>query len=119
MAKKPSGSTSASKASKKSSKQESPSISAAQEQAQLAIGVDPGASRMLWADNMRVTLRPDAQVAILTLYTAYPEVPVLSESARIYTSVKHLRSMLDVIQTQLAKYDELAPGGVRQSDAKP
>lgn len=58
-------------------------------------------------------------MATLTFFTAYPEVPLLFESVRVYTTVKHLRNMVEVLQAQLAKYDELAPGGVRQGDAKP
>ncbi len=59
-----------------------------------------------WVDSMRVMFRADASVVVLAFNVTYAEVPMSVEVARLYTSVAHLKRMIDVLSKNVAIYEE-------------
>ena len=56
---------------------------------------------------MRVTFRADAPVAVLAFSTLYVDCNVSAEVARLYTSVDHLRRIVEVLTKNIEIYDNL------------
>ena len=54
----------------------------------------------LWADYMEVAYRAEASLAMLVFYASIPQAqdpPILLETARIQTSLLHIKSIIEVL----------------------
>lgn len=60
----------------------------------------------MWVDHMRVSLRNDPEVALLSFYSQLPDVEERPEVCRIMTSRKHVHAMIDVLCRTLGYYPD-------------
>lgn len=54
---------------------------------------------------MQVMFRRDSPIAILAFGVVIPEVPASVEVARLYTTVEHVRRIVEVLSKNLERYD--------------
>lgn len=50
--------------------------------------------------------RNDVPVSVLVCETVYPDMGAVQEIARMYTSVEHMRKIVQVLAAQLDAYDK-------------
>jgi hypothetical protein len=60
----------------------------------------------LWVDQTRLVLRDDFPIASLIFYSVIPDQGIIEETARIQTSVEHLRKIVDLLCRQLDYYPD-------------
>ena len=63
----------------------------------------------LWADYMEVAYREEASLAMLIFYASIPQAqdpPILLETARIQTSLLHIKSIIEVLCGTSGYYPE-------------
>lgn len=55
---------------------------------------------------MRLMIRKDVPIAILLFSAAYPDVSASIEVSRLYTTIDHVKRMIDVLSRNLATYED-------------
>lgn len=104
MARKPSGSTKA-KGLKAAKSQSQPKT-------ELPHSLDPSGRPPAWCDSMRLILRRDVPVGTLIFEAMYPDARVSMEVARLYTSIDHIKRIVQVLARNLDTYEaEMAKTG--------